>query len=127
MAEALRERGVGVEAGLWSGTGSAARFRAWRHASEVVRVLAEVVDRDPATAAGTALALLEEIGGGRAPVLLHGEDGGAWPVLRTAVELGLDTRVGLEDVLHHPDGSLATGNAGLVRSAKRVMRSVIVR
>jgi uncharacterized protein (DUF849 family) len=51
------------------------------------------------------------------PVLLHGEDGGAWPVLRLAVARGLPTRIGLEDTLTGPDGAPAAGNAALVRAA----------
>ncbi len=51
-------------------------------------------------------------------MLLHGEDGGAWPVLRLAGGLGLDTRVGLEDVLVLPDGSAAASNAQLVSCAR---------
>lgn len=122
VADALLERGIGVEAGVWSGTGGARRFRAWTSASRVLRVLAEVTDTDPVTAAGTAGALVRELEEGlAAPLLLHGEDGGAWPVLRVAARLGLDTRIGLEDVLTLPDGSAAEGNAQLVRAARKVV------
>ncbi len=62
VAEALLERGIGVEAGVWSGTDGARRFRAWPRARRVLRVLAEVTDTDPATAASTATALLRELG-----------------------------------------------------------------
>jgi uncharacterized protein (DUF849 family) len=55
------------------------------------------------------------------PVLLHGEDGGAWPVLGLAAERGLDTRIGLEDVLTLPDGAPAPDNASLVRAALEVI------
>lgn len=51
------------------------------------------------------------------PVLLHGQDGGAWPVLRLAGTLGLDTRIGLEDTLLLPDGGPARDNAQLIRAA----------
>jgi hypothetical protein len=37
-------------------------------------------------------------------VLLHGEEGGAWPVLEYAMGLNIDTRIGFEDVLVLPDG-----------------------
>lgn len=50
-------------------------------------------------------------------MLLHGQDGGAWPVLRPAGALGLDTRVGLEDTLLLPDGRPAQDNAQLIRAA----------
>jgi uncharacterized protein (DUF849 family) len=51
------------------------------------------------------------------PVLLHGEEDGAWPVLEYALRLGIDTRIGFEDVLVRPDKWLATGNEDLVKSA----------
>jgi hypothetical protein len=93
----------------------AARFAASPLAPKVLRVLAEVTDPDPTTAEVTARALLAELGdaGGR-PVLLHGEEGGAWPVLRLAGRLGLATRTGLEDTLFLPDGERARSNAQLV-------------
>ncbi|MFF9865614.1 3-keto-5-aminohexanoate cleavage protein [Streptomyces sp. NPDC013953] len=115
VAAALLERGVGVEAGVWSGTDGARRFLASPLASRVTRVLAEVTDPGPSTAEATARALLTRLGDARGvPVLLHGEDGGAWPVARLAVQLGLDTRIGLEDTLYLPDGRPARSNAQLV-------------
>ncbi|MEU6118620.1 3-keto-5-aminohexanoate cleavage protein [Streptomyces sp. NPDC047117] len=119
VAEALLDRGVGVEAGIFSGTDAAHRFCASPFVGRTLRVLAEVTDPDAATAERVALALLAELAPVRpSPVLLHGEDGGAWPVLRAAVRLGLDTRVGLEDVLVLPDGTEAPDNAALVRAAR---------
>ena len=50
-------------------------------------------------------------------MLLHGEDEGAWPVLRLAGRLGLATRVGLEDTLFLPEGQPALSNAQLVAEA----------
>ncbi|XRQ03388.1 3-keto-5-aminohexanoate cleavage protein [Actinomadura welshii] len=119
LAEALFERGVAVEAGIVSGTDAAERFLRWPHAHHVLRILAEVTDTDPGTATGTAKALLHELGTrhGR-PVLLHGEEGGTWPVLRLAGRLNLDARIGLEDTLALPDGAPAADNAVLVQTAR---------
>ncbi|MFF8832800.1 3-keto-5-aminohexanoate cleavage protein [Streptomyces sp. NPDC015131] len=121
VASALLERGVGVEAGVWSGTDGARRFLASPLAPRVTRVLAEVTDRDPVTAPETARALLAALdaGGGAVgvPVLLHGEEEGAWPVLRLAVRRGMATRVGLEDTLLLPGGRPARSNAALVAAA----------
>jgi uncharacterized protein (DUF849 family) len=118
VAAALLERGVGVEAGIWSGTDGAARFTASPLGPRVLRVLAEVTDPDPATAEDTARRLLAALGPAHGrPVLLHGEDGGAWPVLRLAARLGLATRIGLEDTLFLPDGRRAVSNAQLVTEA----------
>ncbi|MDF3141917.1 MULTISPECIES: 3-keto-5-aminohexanoate cleavage protein [unclassified Streptomyces] len=115
VAAALLERGVGVEAGIWSGTDGAARFAVSPLGPKVLRVLAEVRDTSAKTAEESAHALLTDLGAafGR-PVLLHGEDAGAWPVLRLAGRLGLATRIGLEDTLVLPDGERAGSNAQLV-------------
>jgi uncharacterized protein (DUF849 family) len=118
VAAVLLDRGVGVEAGIWSGTDGAARFAVSPLRSKVLRVLAEVTDPDADTAEASARALLAELGTGHGrPVLLHGEDGGAWPVLRLAGRLGLATRMGLEDTLFLPNGERALSNAQLVAEA----------
>ncbi|WP_406446634.1 3-keto-5-aminohexanoate cleavage protein [Streptomyces sp. NBC_01613] len=118
IAAALIDLGVGVEAGLWSGTDGAARFTASPLGPKVLRVLAEVTDTSADTADGTARTLLADLGPAHGrPVLLHGEDGAAWPVLRLAGRLGLATRMGLEDTLILPDGERALSNAQLVAEA----------
>ncbi|MGW8065683.1 3-keto-5-aminohexanoate cleavage protein [Streptomyces ziwulingensis] len=115
VAAALIERGVGVEAGLWSGTDGAALYLRSPLAPKVLRVLAEVTDTGPASAEDSARELLTELGTAHGrPVLLHGEEAGAWPVLRLAGRLGLPARIGLEDTLHLPDGRRAASNAELV-------------
>ncbi|WP_345672631.1 3-keto-5-aminohexanoate cleavage protein [Streptomyces phyllanthi] len=128
IAAALLERGIGVEACIRSGTDAAERFTASPLAPHVLRVRAEVTDPSADTAEGSARALLAELGGalpqalgsaraGRdphRPVLLHGAEGGAWPVLRLAGRLGLATRTGLADTLVLPDGERAVSNARLV-------------
>lgn len=121
LAAALIDAGVGVEAGIWSGTDGAARFARSPLGPRVLRVLAEVTDRSPVTAEDDARALLAELGSAHGrPVLLHGTDAGAWPVLRLAGRLGLSTRAGLEDMLVLPDGQPAGSNARLVSEAVRV-------
>jgi uncharacterized protein (DUF849 family) len=120
VAEALRARGVGVEAGIW--TADAAR--AWpRWRVPVVRVLLECMDKTVAEALANARAMLEIVGdgdGAGAPVLLHGEGPATWHVLEEAVRRGLDTRIGLEDVRVMPDGSPAADNAAMVAAAVRL-------
>lgn len=113
IAAALIDLGVGVEAGIWSGTDAAARFAVSPLGPKVLRVLAEVTDTQAAET--SARTLLAELGPAHGrPVLLHGEEAGAWPVLRLAGRLGLATRVGLEDTLALPDGQRAVSNAQLV-------------
>ncbi|MFD8208495.1 3-keto-5-aminohexanoate cleavage protein [Streptomyces sp. NPDC059695] len=118
VAAALLERGVGVEAALWSGTDGPGRFARSPLAPAVRRVLAKVTGPDDAPEA-RALALLAALAVPAAgvPVLLHGEEGGVWPVLRLARRLGADARIGLEDTLLLPDGTRARSNAELVAAA----------
>jgi len=120
IAAQLIAMGIGVEAGVWSSTDGVARFAASPLGPKVLRVLAEVTDPDPDTAEGSARSLLSGLGEAHGrPVLLHGEEGGAWPVLRLAGRLGLATRTGLEDTLFRPDGQRAVSNAESVTEALR--------
>jgi uncharacterized protein (DUF849 family) len=124
VAAHLLALGVGVEAGIWSGTDGAARFLSSPLGPRVLRVLAEVTDPDPAAAVASAPALLAELGDAHGrPVLLHGEEGGTWPVLALAGRLGLATRAGLEDTLFLPDGERAASNAQLVSAGLALLRS----
>jgi uncharacterized protein (DUF849 family) len=52
--------------------------------------------------------------------LHHGEGVATWPVLRAALRLGRDIRVGLEDTVVLEDGRLASGNRELIQVAARL-------
>lgn len=118
VAALLLRRGVAVEAGLWDAAG----FEVWKRSpvrGDCLRVLIELPDEPAQTVRDHAEAMiahveLEEPG---LPILLHGEEGSTWPVFDLAVELGVASRIGLEDTLFLPDGSTAPGNAALVRAA----------
>ncbi|MGC5017743.1 3-keto-5-aminohexanoate cleavage protein [Micromonospora sp. DT47] len=117
VAAAVHERGVLVEAGLWT-VDAVQTWRRWR--VPVGRILVECTPDDPAAALADALAMLAALAAfapDGPPVLLHGEGRAAWPVLTEAVRRGLDTRIGLEDTRHLPDAGLAPDNAALVASA----------
>ncbi|WP_244632312.1 3-keto-5-aminohexanoate cleavage protein [Microbacterium sp. Se63.02b] len=125
VAALLVGRGVAVEAGLWDAAG----LEVWKRSplrSGCLRVLIELPDepaevvRDHAEAMIAHVALEEP----DLPILLHGEEGSAWPAFDLAVELGRDSRIGLEDTLLLPDGSTAPGNAALVRAAVGRMRAL---
>jgi uncharacterized protein (DUF849 family) len=123
VAGALLGSGVGVEAGLWH-EAAVARWAGSPHRDRCLRVLLELPDGPDETEtrerAQTMVAALRAVGVD-APVLLHGEGSSAWPALRLAGELGLDTRIGLEDVLVLPDGRAAPDNAALVRAARSLL------
>jgi uncharacterized protein (DUF849 family) len=121
LIELLLERGVGVEAGVWNDSDTD-----WLVASGLgprcLRALIEPMEKDTSSAL-TNLARIEAIldaAALRIPRMVHGVDATAWPVLRTALERGYDTRIGFEDTLTLPDGSPAPSNGALVAAAVRI-------
>lgn len=120
VVEALLERGIGVEAGLWT----IEDVREWALSpvrDEVRRVLIELPDGigDPQIVclAQDMIEAVREVSPS-VPVLLHGEGQSAWPALTHALRLGIESRIGLEDTLQLPDGEPAPDNAALVRAAR---------
>jgi uncharacterized protein (DUF849 family) len=118
VAAALRERGIGVEAGIWSPHATIA-FVSTNWPWHVERVLIEAIPGSTPGSEGTWAAerILAALGMSPAPVLVHGEQAWAWPVLRWAQASGYDVRIGLEDTRYLPDGSTAPDNSELVRVA----------
>jgi uncharacterized protein (DUF849 family) len=124
LAELLLDRGVGVDAGLWS-VEDAVAFLGWSRRDEVRRVLVEAIDDEPEAGLASAAAMVAMLhrGGLRGPFLVHGLGGSTWPVLRWAAERGHAVRIGLEDTLTLPDGGPAAGNAALVGAAAEIVRA----
>jgi uncharacterized protein (DUF849 family) len=116
VCNAARSVGIGVELGVWT-SGDAVTLRTTGLPAGVTRVLAESTVSDPETAVAEGVRILRALGSLPVPVLLHGEESGAWPVLEYAMRMGIDTRIGFEDVLVTPRGWLATGNDHLVKLA----------
>ncbi|MGW4112819.1 3-keto-5-aminohexanoate cleavage protein [Actinosynnema sp. NPDC004786] len=114
VAAALGEAGIGIELGVFHEEAARALLAAGVPAG-TVRVLAEVQPGETVAHAERLVDLLGPLG---VPILLHGEDDSAWPVLDYASARGLDTRIGLEDTLALRDGRVAAGNAQLVRLAR---------
>lgn len=122
VSAALHRAGIGIELGVFTVSAAARLHAAGGPPPGTVRVLAEVQETHPDRAVGAASALLDALDflPDDLPILLHGEEGGAWPVLAEAARLGLSSRIGLEDTLHLPDGSQAPDNAALVRAAQEI-------
>ncbi|WP_331559418.1 3-keto-5-aminohexanoate cleavage protein [Actinomycetospora sp.] len=117
ICEAVASVGLGIELGVWT-TGDAVQLRLAGVPLNTVRVTVEVTVTDPDSAVAEAVRLLRALRPMPVPILLHGEEGGAWPVLDYARRQGFDTRIGFEDTLTGPDGVWsATGNEELVRYA----------
>jgi uncharacterized protein (DUF849 family) len=124
LCRQLADLGVGIEAGVWAPTELDALAGLPR--AGVVRVLLEVVGASSDDAPARARELLDaarRVLPGGPPLLLHGEDAGAWPVLALALRAGVPARIGLEDVLRGPAGEPVAGNADLVRAALRLSPS----
>jgi uncharacterized protein (DUF849 family) len=120
IADALLDRGVGVEAGIW--TADAARTLVDSGlAARCLRFLFEPMEQDVDAALANVGAIERALTGvaPTVPRLLHGIFATAWPVLDHAMAHGYDTRIGLEDTLVRPDGTEARDNADLVRTAIR--------
>ena len=116
VARTLLDRGVAVEAGVW--TPEAAEILVDSGLLErSLRILLEPMEDDVSAALVTVDAIERRLDGAPPPRLLHGTDATAWPLLRHAVARGYDMRIGLEDTLARPDGTPAAGNAELVRLA----------
>jgi 3-keto-5-aminohexanoate cleavage enzyme len=125
LAELLLAKGVGVEAGIFN-TEAAASWAVSDNAAHCMRVMIELPgDGDVPTADD----LLAQVMSAQspAPVLLHGLDESCWPLLEHAGLRGVQTRIGLEDTVRLPDGSIASGNADLVSAAVRLLSRLVPR
>ncbi|GAA2474780.1 3-keto-5-aminohexanoate cleavage protein [Terrabacter carboxydivorans] len=120
IATALHDKGIGVEAGIWTPE-AATRFVGTGWPGQVERVLVEVIPGATPGSDGPLAAerVLAALGRSTAPVLVHGEEQWAWTVLRWAQAAGHDLRIGLEDVCHLPDGREARDSAELVAATVR--------
>ena len=125
VAHTLAATGIGVEAGMWS-VADVRRLAATPDLPMLLRVMVEVPASPPvnAVAAGQEIVrAVRESPRHADPLLLHGEGDGCWPLIGLAGELGLATRIGLEDTLTGPAGEPVSGNAELVRLALARLRA----
>lgn len=87
------------------------------------------VSIEPFEGAGDALSVVQDIHqalddvGSTAPRLQHGDEDATWILIKDALRRGLDTRVGFEDTVCLPDGSVAHDNAALVAAAVEIAAS----
>ncbi len=122
VCKALVRRGVWVEAGLWT-VANARSLVSSAMLDGCVRALVETTEKRSAQAVALANQIDEVLRRARIEpaVLHHGYGRTTWKVLENALALGRDIRVGLEDTLYLPDGSLARSNAQLVEAAVRMV------
>ncbi|MFB9981165.1 3-keto-5-aminohexanoate cleavage protein [Mesorhizobium kowhaii] len=124
VMELLRNRGVGIEAGLAT-LADAERFVGLADHSRVLRILIDIDIRDLPAALDEAhgIAAVLERAGVRRPILLHGVDATVWPFVELAHRKRWSTRVGLEDGKTLADGRTARDNAEIVAAAAAIFRS----
>ena len=120
LATLLLSRGTGIEAGLAKPVAAERLVRSGL-APRCVRVLIEPQAQELDVALRTVAEIegLLDAAAVTLPRLLHGIDRTAWPLITEAAARGYDTRIGFEDTLTLPDGSLAASNAVLVALARR--------
>lgn len=122
LVSALVERGIGIEAGIWT-VEHATRFVESDLARFCLRALVEPVEGRAADALASAAAIVEALRPAALPLLVHGHEATTWPVLRWANAHGHAVRIGLEDTLALEGGRRARDNAALVREARRIAGS----
>jgi uncharacterized protein (DUF849 family) len=125
LAGMLGELGIAVEAGLWSAA-DADQLAASDFGSHVLRILIEPHDETPEAAVAVAADIEAALDrhGFTAPRLHHGYGAATWPVLRAAIGLGRDIRIGLEDTTILADGRPASGNGELVEAAVNLVAAL---
>jgi uncharacterized protein (DUF849 family) len=122
LARLLLSRAVDVEAGL-SDARAAEIFVKSGLAPRCVRILIEPQEQEVEHALETVNAIEQLLAPGLSylpglpPILLHGTEATAWPMMDEAIARGYDVRVGLEDTLVVPDGRTARDNSELVAEA----------
>lgn len=124
VMESLRQRGIGIEAGLAS-IEDAERLVGLDHGGRVLRVLIEISEQalDEAFAVAEGIETVLQRAGIRRSILLHGENATVWSFVERAAARKFSTRVGLEDGRELPDGGLAAGNAALVAAAAQIFKA----
>ncbi|MBJ7338707.1 3-keto-5-aminohexanoate cleavage protein [Mycolicibacterium sp.] len=119
LAEVLLGKGLGVEIGLFH-LEAAAAWAESPMAEHCMRVMIELQGHEDVAVADAMLERIAAVGS-PAPVLLHGLDESCWPLLEHAGVCGVQTRIGMEDTLKLPDGSVTPDNAALVAAAVRLL------
>jgi uncharacterized protein (DUF849 family) len=126
VIELLKQRGIGIEAGIWT-VSDAARCLELNLAAEALRLLFEIFQQDQAEALSEFAAIEKSLGetARQKPVLLHGYDATVWTFVEAAFARGYSTRVGFEDGKILPDGRMAPSNAALVAAAIELKRMAL--
>jgi uncharacterized protein (DUF849 family) len=120
LSRLLLSRGIKVEAGL-SGSDDADVLIKSGLAARCLRVLLEPQEQEMVRALETVGEIENVLESGKveASRLLQGTEATSWPMMEEAIIRGYGVRIGLEDTLALPDGSVARDNFELVAEAVR--------
>ncbi len=119
LGNALLDCGIGIEAGVFT-LGGVARLLAAPWASQITRVLVEVIyEHDDTAAIALARAIDQRVAVLERPRLWHGDAQANWAVVDAGLVAGVDVRVGLEDTRIGRDGKPAPGNGAQVAATLR--------
>ena len=113
----LRDKSIGVEAGVW--TLESAHKLIKMGITDSLRVLIEPMESRVVEAIDNARSIWAELKKNKVstPLLLHGQNETTWKVLAFARTMGLSSRMGFEDTLWLPGGKQAGSNRELVEAA----------
>jgi uncharacterized protein (DUF849 family) len=120
---AMLDVGIGIDVGLWA-PAEMKVLLASGMLPRAQRVSIELDPGEPYFLIGEPSAIAQQVNdaldeaGSTCPRLTHGMNNWTWPLVADAFRRGHDTRVGFEDSIYLPDGSIAPGNAALVRAAQ---------
>jgi len=116
VMRALMERGIGIEAGVWTPEDARA-LKASGLQGDLTRILIEPVDADPDKAVALVAEIERELAGLEGPRLGHGDGAATWTFIDDAIRRGWDTRVGLEDTQEAENPALIRRAMSLIRKA----------
>ncbi|HSS21322.1 MAG TPA: 3-keto-5-aminohexanoate cleavage protein [Pyrinomonadaceae bacterium] len=124
LTKLFLSRGVGVEAGLID-SDSAHALVVSGLTSECLRLLLEPQEQEMSAALQTVRAMEDVLSeaGRLPPLLLHGTEATTWDMMSEAISRGYEIRIGLEDTLVLPDGTVAADNVALINEALRRVAS----
>jgi uncharacterized protein (DUF849 family) len=129
---AMLDVGIGIDVGLWAPVEIDRIVRSGM-LPFAQRVSIELDPGEPYFLSGPPEALAQQMNdaldaaGSACPRLTHGSDDWTWALVEDAFRRGHDTRVGFEDSVLLPDGTIAGSNAELVTAALEVQRRVRAR
>jgi uncharacterized protein (DUF849 family) len=117
-ASLLVDFGIELESAVWSLQDIPALLGSQTlHRNVRILIEPQVHDANEAVTVCREAARLIRAAGVRCPLLYHGDGPTVWPVFRAAIEDGAQVRVGFEDGIELPDGTIANDNVALVEAA----------